>query len=174
MNDRCNNWDIMTPVVVFSMNNAVNSSTGYSPFEILYVQRPKFPLSPCAADMKSVPKDYHAYMNQKRSYLGAIRDDVKENIMAQSKMLVHENAKAGNLMLSKGDYVYMTDESQGQAKKLNQHYAGPFVVQAVPTVHTVILEDPETKESHPQPVHIDRLKLAYNRQPTPFKCCFTN
>ena len=45
MNDKCNNWDTMVHSVVFSMNHSVNTSNGYSPFEIIYGQRPKFPLT---------------------------------------------------------------------------------------------------------------------------------
>ncbi|WAR13936.1 POL4-like protein [Mya arenaria] len=35
MNDYLNNWDFLVNAIMFSMNNAVNSSTGYSPFEIV-------------------------------------------------------------------------------------------------------------------------------------------
>ena len=43
MNKQSSNWDQYLPAVVFAMNNAVNASTGYSPFEIIFGERPKFP-----------------------------------------------------------------------------------------------------------------------------------
>ena len=168
MNDRCNNWDVMVPAIVFSMNNSVNSSTGYSPFEILYVKRPKFPLSPSVSDLKSVPKDYHQYVQQKQAYLDEIRSQVRDNAhTAKMTMLARENVSARNLELTVGDYVYMTDETAVAAKKLKQQYSGPFVVKEIVSVHTVMLEDPEKKHTFSEPIHIDRLKPAYIRRPTP-------
>ena len=35
------------------------------------------------------------------------------------------------------------------------------------STHTVILHDPENKWKFPRPLHLDRLKVAYVRQPTP-------
>ena len=75
INDKCNNWDQMVNSVAFSMNNSVNSSMGYSPFEIIYGQRPKFPLSAnsYSLDLKSVPKDFHSYLEQKEQVLTFVR-----------------------------------------------------------------------------------------------------
>ena len=38
-------WDEMLPAIIFAMNSSVNSSLGYSAFEIIFGQRPKFPLT---------------------------------------------------------------------------------------------------------------------------------
>ncbi|KAK3093847.1 hypothetical protein FSP39_020940 [Pinctada imbricata] len=38
------NWDDLLSSVSFAINQSVNSSTGYSPFEIVFGTRPKFPL----------------------------------------------------------------------------------------------------------------------------------
>lgn len=168
MNAQCNNWDLMTPAIVFSMNNATNSSMGYSPFEVVYAKRPKFPLSPNTADLKSVPKDLQSYISQKQNTLSIIRDEIKKNVSAsQTDMLSRENQKLGNLKLSEGDYVYISNETQIAGKKLKYQYHGPLVVRSVPSEHTAILADPDTKAVLPQPVHIDRLKRAFVRQPTP-------
>ena len=54
-------WQDILQCVIFSRNNTVNSSLGYSPFEIVYGRRPNFPLSNHNrnSDLNSLPKDYH-------------------------------------------------------------------------------------------------------------------
>ena len=44
MNANCNNWDVYVYSVVFAMNNSVNASLDFSPFDVVFAQRPKFPL----------------------------------------------------------------------------------------------------------------------------------
>ena len=83
------------------------------------------------------------------------------------KMLARENCNIKQLVLSPGDYVYLTDESSGPAKKLKSHYQGPFVVRSVLSDHMVHLTDPVSNTAFPKSVHIDRLKPAFVRQPSP-------
>lgn len=163
-----NTWDTIVPAIVFSMNNAVNASMGYSPFEILYAQRPKFPLTPIVSDLHAIPRDYHVYLKQKQTVLETIRTDVSDHIqVAQARMSDNVNAKTSNIQLSVGDYVYMTNEQAVTAKKLKNHYVGPYVVHSLPSPHMVVLLDPNTHQVLPNAVHIDRLKIACIRVPTP-------
>jgi hypothetical protein len=37
-------WDNVLPAITFAINASVNSSTKYSPFEVVFGSRPKFPL----------------------------------------------------------------------------------------------------------------------------------
>ena len=108
MNDKGNNWDQMVNLVVFSMNNSVNASIGYSPFKIVYGQRPKFPLSAnkYSLNLKSIPKDLHFYLEQKEQTLNFIRNDVRDHLVKSKEgMLKCANEKAKILQMRKGDYV---------------------------------------------------------------------
>ncbi|CAC5403823.1 unnamed protein product [Mytilus coruscus] len=51
-------WEDMVPSILFSLNSTANDSVKYSPFEILYGSRPKFPLSGHVRDLNlaSIPK----------------------------------------------------------------------------------------------------------------------
>ncbi|XP_069103156.1 uncharacterized protein [Argopecten irradians] len=80
MNDECNNWDTVLPAVTFSMNNSVHKSTGFSPFEVIFAQRPKFPLVNHTKDLKSLPVDMRDYVAQKQQLLNDIRTDLHANV----------------------------------------------------------------------------------------------
>lgn len=82
-------------------------------------------------------------------------------------MIRNTNARRQMLELTVGDYVYVTDESGGPAKKLRNHFKGPYVVDEVLSHHLVKLRDFSTYTVAFQPVHIEHLKMAYVRHPQP-------
>jgi hypothetical protein len=146
----------------------VNASTGYSPFEVVFTQRPKFPLVHLTQSLRSLPKDMDSFMEQKIAQLEQIRSDVAQNLTkAKENMLARENENKGMSVFHPGDYVYLCDETTGAARKLRNHYTGPYVVDSVVSAHMVVLKDQLEKKQFPQPIHIDRLKVAHVRQPTP-------
>ena len=170
MNDKCNNWDQMANPVVFSMNNSVNSSLGYSPFEIIYGQRPKFPPSAnsYSLDLKSVPKDFHSYLEQKEQILNVIRNDVKDHLVkTKQNMLDRANENSKLLQVEKGDYVYLDDSPTGPVKKLRNYFTGPYTVEMVTSPHTVMLVDPNGVKTFSEPIHVNRIKLAAVRVSEP-------
>lgn len=170
MNNKCNNWDQMVNSVVFSMNNSVNSSMGYSPFEIIFGQRPKFPLSAdkYSLDLKSLPKDLHSYLERKEQVLNSVRQDVKDHLIkSKEDMLNRANDKVKMLQVTKGDYVYLHDLPSGSAKKLRNYYSGPYIVETITSPHTVLLLDPSGIKSFTEPVHIERIKMASVRMSEP-------
>ena len=53
-----NNWIEFLSPVTFSINQSVHSSTGYSPHEVVFAERPRFPLtSPKPTDFDTIPVD---------------------------------------------------------------------------------------------------------------------
>lgn len=72
-------------------------------------------------------------------------------------MLNHANDKNRMLQLQKGGYVYVDDLPSGMAKKLRNHYSGPYNVDKVTSSHTVILVNPSRMKTFTEPIHIDRI-----------------
>ena len=170
MNQSRKNWEDLLPAVVFSMNSSVKESLGYSPFEILYGQRPKFPLSSTLpnTDLNTVPSDMHAFLKLQQTRINLIRDEVRQNAeKAKLKMVKNANTDLKPLHVQEGDYVYLSTTSAGQGRKLRDKYTGPFVVKEVQSSHMIVLKNPDTGRTMQQPVHVNRLKIAYVRQPTP-------
>ncbi|KAL5017800.1 hypothetical protein ScPMuIL_003522 [Solemya velum] len=164
------NWEDVLPAVIFSMNNSVSASSKYTPFEIVFGHRPKFPLSKHLSDtnFSDLPVDCRSYIGQHAKRLTVIRQTVQENMCsAQIQMTERANADAYPLDVSNGDYVYMQKQITGVGRKFQSKYSGPYIVTAISSPHMVILLDPETGKCLPQPVHMDRLKMAYVRQPNP-------
>lgn len=133
-------------MIVFAMNNAVHSTTQYSPFEVVFLERPRFPLfGHFEPDLKNVPLDLHRYVQNCSEKLAVMREQVLENIhMAQDQMVSRYNSKALPLNLQVGDYVLLSMDPKGQGQKLQHKFEGPFVVHSIPSPHMVTLKDPTT------------------------------
>ena len=169
MSEDKKNWDQMLSPILFSMNCSVNTSLGYSPYEILFGSRPKFPLVNYHSEPTStVTKDTETYLNAKINKINIIRTEVMENTLkSKNKMVEKANTQLRPLLLQKNDYVFLHKEPTGKAHKLQNNYAGPYVVHSIPSEHTVTLKDPITNKFLENAVHINRLKRAFVREPTP-------
>jgi hypothetical protein len=82
-------------------------------------------------------------------------------------MLERANEKTQPLSISIGDYVYLLHKTNGKAQQLQSKYKDPFVVNKYISPHSVILGDPQSTKCMTNPVHLNRLKMAYVREPTP-------
>ena len=169
VNERTNKWADILSCITFSMNQSVNNSMGYSPHEIVFGHRPKFPfIAPKPSDLGSVPTSMQNYVRKHSEQLKIIRTEMKNNVIkSQQNMLDRENKNVNNLDLSKGDYVFMLSETKGAGQKLQNKYLGPFVVNEIKSKHLVILRNLETGQLLKNPVHLNRLKMAYVREPEP-------
>ena len=163
-------WDVHLSSVVFAINQSVNSSTGYSPFEVIFGCRPKFPLlaEEATSDLTGQPVDVQEYVRNFLQRLDVVRQQVRQNVeKSKTNMVNRANAQSQVLHLTAGDYVYLTSTPSGTGQKLQPKYSGPHVVQSVLSDHRVFLMDKDGKPVSEDPVHINRLKMAYVRQPSP-------
>ncbi|KAK3097378.1 hypothetical protein FSP39_009117 [Pinctada imbricata] len=163
------NWDVQLSSIVFAINQSVNTSTGFSPYEVIFGSRPKFPLLPVnvKADMNTFPTDTKDYL---QSFLGRL-ENIRSQVLVNSQhskdnMTKRVNSSVHSMDLQKGDYVYLMSQPTGVAQKLQNKYTGPFIVQSVLSDHRVLLVDDSGKHQG-EAVHINRLKMAYVRQPSP-------
>ena len=138
-------WEDVLSCIVFSINNAAHAATNYAPFEILFGQRPCFPLSTHIreVDLHDIPNDYHSYIQRHLEKLAIIRDQIQQNSLeSQIQMVERANQNQKTLALTKGDYVYLTKDPTGVGQKLKYRHAGPYVIEKVNSPHTFSLVDP--------------------------------
>ena len=102
MNANSNNRDIYIHSVVFTMNNSVNAGLSYSPFEVIFAHRPRFPLVvPTKQTFQTLPKDIGQYLESKEELLSLIRDTIYDHLVKyKDNMISHANAKRETLKLS--------------------------------------------------------------------------
>ena len=71
--------------------------------------------------------------------------------------------------VTEGDYVYLECIRKGKGQKLQPLFIGPYVIEEINSPHLVTLRNAESNKCIKLPVHCDRLKMAYVREPHPIK-----
>jgi transposase InsO family protein len=121
------NWDKLLPMAEFAVNNAVNRSTGSSPFFLNYGRHPGTPFN------KGLPNRYSMHSAAK----GAT-DDLREALLraksamdtAQQRQAAYYDRNKVDLQLSPGQLVLLSTKNlrSGPFQKLQPRWIGPFRV----------------------------------------------
>ena len=158
-------WDQYISAIVFSLNTSIHSALKYSPWEVVFGEKPRFPLSSPIelCDVPAVPKDYKTYLRLQQEKLEIIRDEVKTNTQkAYATMCAKANANVHPINVEKGDYVYLSHGDTAIGSKLDYRFQGPFVIHDVTSTHIVTLKDPVSMVLKGN-IHVNRLKPAHVR-----------
>ena len=139
-------WDERLPYVLFSYRASLQSSTGESPFYLLYGRDPQLPTETAlsvSVDRSIVElDDYKSQMVEKMSSAWSLaRTAVKR---AQKTQKRQYDKSANNTRFSVGDrvFVYMPARKTGHMRKLASPFEGPYrVVTVSPNVVEVRLVD---------------------------------
>ncbi|GFO36717.1 polyprotein of retroviral origin [Plakobranchus ocellatus] len=153
LNNSKTNWDSVLSAITFSINTSVHSTTGYSPFMVLYGQEPQFPLSASLSQnsLLSDTAEVRHYMNNQQRKLDMIRQYVKENIetmqarmCARDKLFpnIHLNRKKAYVHANNPSFVFSPDDFP------------PLVATRVeiPPVHNIPAISPDLSAGNPSHV----------------------
>ena len=158
------NWEDCLSSIVFSINCSVNLSLGYSPFEIVFGSRPKFPLVNYHTEPAAIPKDMATFRGAKLRRINIIRTEILENVRkSKATMLTNANNSLRPLTLQKHDNVFYKRKMHISCRTnfLDRMFCITY------QVHTLLLKDPVTNKILDNIVHINRVKKAFVREPTP-------
>lgn len=167
MNRAKNNWESLLPSIIFAMNAAVNRMSGYSPFEVVFGQRPTFPLAGVPVDMSTIPASISTYVEDLQRRLEVVRSHMKDAVLLNQDKMVAQQLGNNKETVQTGDYVYLQQTPTGAGHKLQNIYSDVLVVKEKLSEHLATLSDPTTGKVGTRPVHLDRLKPAHIRAPTP-------
>lgn len=145
-------WSLYLPSTIFSLNSAINESTGLSPYFLLMGRHPRIP----GELGLSIPSLSPHYLQD----LAQVREKVKFNLlMAQEKSRISFDRNHKFVNFSPGDFVmlFYPNLSKGQSRKLSAKYAGPFRVIAKVTDQNYKIASLEPPYQI-QIVHLKRLR----------------
>lgn len=121
------NWHELLPRIEFSINATQQSSTKFSPFEVVFGYR----------------VNLHSEANDILIPDTAITNEVRKNLeMAADKMNIFENDKRGQRDFKIGDDVLVRKEPQNR-KKNDFQYDGPYKITKFISPHQIELSGPD-------------------------------
>lgn len=149
-------WDQHLDYFTFEYNTTNNSSTSYSPFELLYGRKARIPTSiytPTDSDLT-----YNDYFCEMKQILKNLHENAKRNlIISKEKRKIIYDKKTEEWQPMWGELVLVQAIPTGTGQKLQSKWRGPYAVVDLPSEQTTIIKNGNKFEK----VHNNRLK-KYN------------
>ena len=131
IDNKQSNWDQLLPSLEFAYNNAVNASTGYSPFFLNSGQHPRLPIALLDTPTSSVPAVDH-FLTAQAMTLTLAQDALQraqdhQEAQANKRRRDHKY-KVGDKILLRATNITIPADSVRPADKLRPQFLGPFTL----------------------------------------------
>ena len=154
-------WQHRLWCVEYSLNQAVNASTGFSPFYLMYGYDPVTPPILGKRECSKVQS-----VDEMAKSMSADLKAAREHLFkAQQQQKKYADKHRRDVHFKVGDEVLLSTENvmiKGACKKFKPRWCGPFTVEAVVSDVAVKLALPDTMHIHPV-VHVSYLKHFVSR-----------
>ncbi|WP_316399454.1 DDE-type integrase/transposase/recombinase [Bradyrhizobium sp. 33ap4] len=161
-------WDEILPYVTFAYNTAIQETTGYTPFHLVYGREPTTMLDAMLPHQPDPEIDLDAIRISERAE--EARQLARVRIQQQQSRDAHRyNLRRREVRFAPGDLVWVWSpiRRRGLSEKLLKRYFGPYKVlrpvgdldyEVVPEAST-----PSRRTCAPEIVHVVRMKPYYRR-----------
>ncbi|GJJ75505.1 hypothetical protein EMPS_07863 [Entomortierella parvispora] len=131
IDNKQSNWDQLLPSLEFAYNNAVNASTGYSPFFLNSGQHPRLPTALLGKPNSSVPT-VDTFLTEQATTLALAQDALQraqdhQEQQANKRRRDHKY-KVGDKVLLRATNITIPADSIRPADKLRPQFLGPFTL----------------------------------------------
>ena len=150
-------WDEYLDLLEFAINNSVCSSTGFTPFFLLYLQHPRLPSTLRSSDLARVTDPtLVAHLRLRQEVMMKAKRAV---VAAQARQKQAHDAKRDSPQLIEPGCLVLLSNAPFALTKVSPKWLGPFSVTRMRGKYTAELNLPEHWQVHPV-FHISHLRLA--------------
>jgi hypothetical protein len=152
-------WVKQLPLAEFAANNAVNASTGYTPFFLEAGQDPAVPMSLLRSNIQTQNQAVNDMADRMKVALASARENIQK---AQERMKRAVDKSRREETLAEGDEVVLSTRHLRNLEthlpvKLRRRWVGPFAVTKVVSPVAYRLDLPQGWRIHPT-FHVSNLK----------------
>ena len=153
-------WEYHIRKVCMAYNSSVHSSTGYTPFYLMFGRQARLPVDIMYSTREQVPKPHGEYARDLQVRLQSAFDLVRENVSKeQQRQKDFYDIKIHGNPFQKEDLVWLHTPAvkKGASRKLHHPWSGPFKVIKKISESTYRIQQLYGNR-HRKVVHFDRLK----------------
>ena len=170
LKDKGKEWPLFITSCCFAMNTFVSTTTGFSPYELVFLKKPPDILNLYFEPLETIAKGYRDYCLKMRTKLDNVSSFITElKTFQQQRQALEKNTQAKKPeVFKKGQLVYLFAPSvvslQTNTKKCHADFVGPLVINRVLDETHYILSDLQGRILCGV-YHVRRLKKAQLRTP---------
>jgi hypothetical protein len=158
INEKPSSWIKFLQSVTFAYNTAKQTSSKYSPFELLYGREARQPGEVALHIQKCPYIDEEDYLTKMTASVQLARKVAHHNLQeAQEKSNQTANRKRKQTTIAEGDRVML--KVPFLQSKSQQKFTGPYRVVKRQSETSVLITPIDATRKEPQAVHVDRLKV---------------
>ncbi|BHF58737.1 hypothetical protein SprV_0100169200 [Sparganum proliferum] len=154
-------WDVALPQCLLAYRSATHSSTGHTPFALMYGREVRLPLDTSCPLPLPFPEPPHEFVRNLRANLYRTHELARTYLStAHQRQKEYYGRRAHGAPYQPGDKVFWFQDrlSLGSADKFSTHWIGPFVVVEVPSEALCILRASDDPEGPTFAAHFNELK----------------
>ncbi|MEW8548469.1 MAG: reverse transcriptase domain-containing protein, partial [Candidatus Thiodiazotropha sp.] len=159
------NWDTLLPKILLGYRTSVQSTTGYSPFRLVYGREAMLPVDIMFGGSKERFSTQNQFVVQQEELLETGFEKVRSHVKAEQKRQKYYYDRKGHSSGQKAKYevgdwvrVYNPSTKKGLVKKLRRCYTGPYRV--IKVITDVVYRVQKVQGRQRIVVHYNRLKDA--------------
>ena len=166
------NWDMLLPKILLGYRSSVQTTTGYSPFSLIYGREAMLPVDIVFGGSKERFDTKDGYVNKQRDYIDKAFEKVRKNTKMEQRRQkyyydrkVHPHNQRSKYNVGDWVRVYIPQTKKGHVKKLKRCYKGPYRV--VKVISEAVYRVQKVNGRKRMVVHYNRLKDANLEKATP-------
>ena len=166
------NWDEHLDYCMMAFRSSVHSSTGHTPFELMFGREMRIPLDVMMGGAEDNERNYTEFVSDLQSSLETAYRDVRESLqVAQRRQKDGYDKGVKHMVFQPGDLVlrYTPQLKPGEANKFHRQWEGPFEVVERVTDVTYQVKKVRGHCRRSQVVHFNNLRLYQRRQEEPLE-----
>lgn len=169
--DNQNNWAELIPAIMLSFRNAVSTSTGFTPYQVLFGRHMYLPIDTALIPKENLPANVKEFVDNLNAQLKLMNLIVQANRTGQQiRQKEYHDKKAKEPAYCVNQHVMLKKENikVGQCRKLAPRFEGPYKIIQLGPNFTYKLQHIQTGKVMKSLVNASRLKkcnLALDEPP---------
>ena len=164
-------WDEFLPMCLLAYRTTpASESTELSPFQILYGRDPKLPVERMMVPPQDLSNSVQEHVERIMAKVRLYQQQAKENVAKHNQKMKERYDRDGNSdTFQVGDtvWLYVPKCPPNLSRKLVHKWHGPYRIIEKPKEIHCFLRSCDSNKLLPVPVHVNRLKRAFERNLRP-------
>jgi hypothetical protein len=170
INEHQNNWDELLPYVIYAYNTTPHSTTGYSPYQLIYGRVPALPIDRMYLTTEQTMQDIDLYEFTRlmKERIKLANDIVYDRLNERKRRIEEKNSIIDVPEFEIGEIVLIRDPA-AVAKlnsKLAMQYFGPYVIINKTSDINYVVEEVNIQQGRKKKkrmvVHVEKMKRYNN------------